>query len=355
MVERVRVGVAGTSGWANFGYLPGLAAHPGAELVAICGRDRDRAEDRARQYGIPRVFTDYREMIAAADLQALIVVTPDDLHHPIVMDALAAGLHVLCEKPLALTTAQAREMYAAAEAAGVRHMVNFTYRWYPGFLHLRDLLAEGYVGRPYHCDLRFLAGYARDTRYLWRYDRRRAHGVLGDLGSHMIDLARWCLGDIARVSARLGVAIAREGADGATLDPANDHAALTVEFRDGSQGVIQASAVVLMDGQWQEVAVHGERGTLAATASLEAAGVRGARGDEREARPLAIPDALWGDLPPTSSPLALVQHAMGPRAFIDAILADRPASPSFYDGLKALEVVEAALISDREGRWVTLD
>src|SRR5688572_3532107 len=131
MAERVRIGVIGTSGWADFGHLPGLKAHPGAELVAICGRDRDSGEGMARTYDIPRVFTDYRDLIARGDLQALVVVTPDDLHHPIVMEALAAGVHVLCEKPLALTVDQAREMYDAAEAAGVRHLVNFSYRWFP--------------------------------------------------------------------------------------------------------------------------------------------------------------------------------------------------------------------------------
>jgi predicted dehydrogenase len=114
MAERVRIGVVGTSGWADFGHLPGLKAHPGAELAAICGRDRARAEEIAEKYGIPHVFTDYRELIAQGGLDALVVLTPDDLHHPVVMDALAARLHVLCEKPLALTAGQAREMHTAA-------------------------------------------------------------------------------------------------------------------------------------------------------------------------------------------------------------------------------------------------
>lgn len=359
MAERVRVGVVGTSGWANLGYLPGLRAHPSAELVAICGRDRDRAEERARQYGIPRVFTDYREMIAAADLQALIVVAPDDLHHPIVMDALGARLHVLCEKPLALTAAQAREMYAAAEAAGVRHLVHFSYRWFPPAIHLRDLLAAGYVGRPYHCNLRYFMGYAHDPGYRWRFDRRRAHGALGDLGVHMIDLARWCLGDIARVSARLGVAVAREGVGGQPLEPANDSAALTVEFRDGAVGVIHVSAVAhtgagFADMQRQEVEIHGDAGTLTLALTLGGGEVRGARRDEPRLRPLPVPDALWGEVDPARPLDVFTRHPAGARAFIDAILTGQPATPSFYDGLKAQEVVEAALMSDREGRFSTV-
>ena len=360
MAERVRVGVVGTSGWTNLAYLPGLTAHPGAELAAICGRDRARAEERARQYGIPRVFTDYRELIAAGDLQALAVVAPDDLHHPIVMAALGAGLHVLCEKPLALTAAQAREMYQAAEAAGVRHMVHFTNRWFPPSIHFHHLIAEGYVGRPYHCNIRYFVGYARDAAYRWRYDRRRAHGVLGDLGSHLIDLARWCVDDIARVSARLATAVTREGADGGSLDPANDIAALTVEFRDGGLGVIHTSVVahtgtVFADMYRAEVELHGDAGTLVLTLTFGGGEVRGARGDEPQLRPLPIPDALWNGVDPARPLDVFTKHSAGARAFIDAILAGQPASPSFYDGLKTQAVIDAAIASDREGRWVTLD
>ena len=115
MSEKVRVGIVGTSWWADAFHLPTLKSHPQAELAAICGRQRERAEEMARKYEVARVFTDYREMIEAGDLDALVVSTPDDSHHAITMAALDAGLHVLCEKPLALNAAHAREMYAKAE------------------------------------------------------------------------------------------------------------------------------------------------------------------------------------------------------------------------------------------------
>ena len=361
MPERVRVGVVGTSWWADLAHLPGLRDHPGAEIAAICGRNRDRAEEMARKYGIPRVYTDYRAMMERGGLQALLVLVPDDLHHPIVMDALDARLHVLCEKPLALTVGQARAMYERAEAAGVRHMINYTYRWMPPFIHLRDLIAQGYVGRCYHCELRFVAGYARDARYRWRFDRRRALGTLGDLGSHLIDLAHWYLGDMARVSAHLATAVARQGPEGdggPVLDPANDSALLAVEFRDGTQGAIHASAVAHTDGVHQEVALYGDGGTLSAFVPIVGgsgrAEIRGARAEEPELRPLPIPGELWGDVRPERPLDVLTRHSAGARAFVDAILADRPASPSFHDGLKAQEVIEAALTSHEQGRWVAV-
>jgi predicted dehydrogenase len=101
MPDQVRVGVVGTSGFTDFVHLTDLKSHPRASVTAICGRrDRQRAAELAATYDIPHIYTDYHEMLARAPLDAVIVAAPDDLHYPIVMAALDAGLHVLCEKPL---------------------------------------------------------------------------------------------------------------------------------------------------------------------------------------------------------------------------------------------------------------
>ncbi len=114
MPKPVRIGVVGTSWWAELMYLPILKCHPHAELVAVCGQNRERVEQLAQKYSVAHAFTGYREMIEKAGLHALVVSTPDDLHYPITMAALDAGLHVLCEKMLALDAAQARDMYEKA-------------------------------------------------------------------------------------------------------------------------------------------------------------------------------------------------------------------------------------------------
>src|SRR5262245_44551294 len=98
----VRVGIVGTSSWADSMYLPALTQHPQAEVVAVCGRNRERAEAFAARWKIPAVYTDYRHMITDAGLEAIIVATTNDAHYPITMAALDAGLHILCEKPLAV-------------------------------------------------------------------------------------------------------------------------------------------------------------------------------------------------------------------------------------------------------------
>jgi predicted dehydrogenase len=190
VTKPVRVGVLGTSMFAEILHLEYLAADSRAELVAICGRDQERAQVVARKYRIPRVFADWRELLDRAPLDAIVVVTPDDLHYPMAMAALERGLHVLCEKPLANTAAQARALYETAERKRVTHMTMFTTRWMPGFRHARRLVEEGYLGRLYHATFRHLGSGARQARYRWRRDASRGHGMLADFGSHKIDTAR---------------------------------------------------------------------------------------------------------------------------------------------------------------------
>lgn len=361
MANQVRIGVINTSWWADLMYLPALKSHPQAEIAAICGRNRDRAEEMARKYGIPQIFTDYREMVERGKLHALIVAAPDDLHYPMTMDALDAGLHVLCEKPLSLKAAHAREMAEKAEAAGVKHMVYFTWRWLPHYQYLRELIDNGYIGQCYHCQIRYVAGYGRAAQYGWRFDRQRSNGILGDLGSHMIDLARLYVGDIARVSAHLTTFVDRPGPDGQPLDPANDSAILHLHFKNGAQGMIQVSAMahVADREQQQQIVLHGEAGTLEADFTFDAPSeIRGARHDEERFNILPVPDHLWGEvkrsMPFDELKELFVKQPVGVRQFIDAIIEDRPVSPNFYDGLKAQEVIDAAIESDRSGCWVSL-
>jgi len=365
MSEKVRVGVIGTSWWADLMHLPSLKSHSGAQIAAICGRNRERAGEMAGKYDIPRVFVDYREMIFHADLDAVVIATPPDLHYPMVMAALDAGLHVMCEKPLALNAHQARQMYEMAEAAGVVHMIHFTWRWVPYFQYMKTLIDGGAIGRCFHCHIRYLAGHGRRGRYQWNWDRTRANGVLGGFGSHMIDLARWYVGDTARVSAHVGVFVDRPGPEGGPLDPANDSAALLLQFENGAQGMIHVSAVAHTADRNAEqyVALHGEAGTIEVDTVLggaeECVLISGARSDQGRFETLPVPDDLWVDVDRSDIwsslfPGVFLRQSVGDRLFVDAILEGRPPSPSFYDGLKAQEVIDAAIESHHSGTWVSL-
>jgi predicted dehydrogenase len=365
MDSKLRVGLIGTSWYDDLLHLPALKSHLRAEVTAICGRNRERAEEMARKFDIPHVFTDYREMIDAKVMDAVVIASPDDMHYPMTMYALEAGLHVLCEKPVAMDAEQARTMYEKAEAAGVKHMVMYTWHWMPHFQWVRDLAADGYIGKCYQAHFSYLAGFSRDPQYSWRFDGQRANGVLGDLGSHMIEMARWYLGDIAKVSGQLSTFVQRPGPDGGRLVPANDAAIVSVEFVSGTQGIIQLSAVAHVGERdtIQQITLYGEKGTLDVTVNFggseAGARIRGQRSDETTFTTLNLPESAWGDADGTQGFLPQIlelftKQPVGDRLFIDSILNDKPASPNLYDGLKVQECIDGALESYKTGRWVSL-
>jgi len=360
MSQQVRVGVIGTSWWTDMMHLPAIKSHPHAELVAICGRNQNRANEIAGKYGGPDTMSDYRKMIQEYSLDATIISSPDELHYEMTMAALEAGLHVLCEKPLAMNAGQAWEMYQKAESAGVKHMAYFTNRWMPFYQYLRDLIRQGFLGHIYHCEFRFPMGHGRSEEYRWRFDKKRANGVLGDLGSHMVDMARYLVGDITSVSANLGFFVDRPGADGGVIDPANDSALMLIQFANGAHGTIQTSAVIHTANLGsQQIKLYGEAGSLELDVVYfgPEAGVviRAASSQDEQFQTLNVPISYWGDAESFNTTAYFTKNSVGTRLFIDAILEDRPVEPNFYDGFKAQQVIDAALASHEGGCAVKID
>jgi predicted dehydrogenase len=359
MAEQVRVGMIGTSWWADMVHLPTLKSHPQALIAAICGRNQERAEEMAKKYEIPVVYTDYRQMIEKGDLQAVVVATPDDMHYPMVINALDAGLHVVCEKPLASNVAQAREMYEKAEAVGVKHMIYFTNRWMPHFRYIRELIDDGFIGRLFSSHFHVFARYGGQLTG-WRFDNRRGSGILGDLGSHLIDRAQWYIGDITKVSASLGT-FTDLADDNRNSEPANNSALLTIEFANGGHGTIHANGVAHVGNraQQQNIVLHGDLGTLESTFSFTGEEIRAGRSGEQDLNTLSTPDSFWGEVDRSQPFIAQTietfsKQPIGNRLFIDAILEDKPISPNFYDGLKVQKVIDAAIESHQSGRWVSV-
>ena len=359
MRHHVNIGMIGTSWYADRMHLPAMKSHPRANLVAICGRDQVRAQELAGKYEIANVFADYRDLLRLPDLDAVVIAVPDDLHFPITMAALESGLHVLCEKPLAFSLPQAEMMLAKAESAGVRHMTYFTWRWVPHIRYLCQLVEQGYIGKCYDAQFHYVGSYARQSGYQWKWDRRHGLGVLGDLGSHMIDLARLLVGEITQVQASLSVRVDKPSADGASYEAANDSASLTARFADGATGTIFLSAVADLGdlGQEHRIVLYGDNGTLEAYADASTQTVRGLRKGGSEFRTLPVPESILLGIDQKASlwreqfARLFTEQSVGTRLFIDGIVDDRPVSPSFYDGMKAQAVIEAAFESDRSGCW----
>jgi predicted dehydrogenase len=360
MTEKVRVGIIGTSWWTEMMFLSSFKSHSSAEILAICGRNRNRAEEMAKKYDIPQVFTDYRTLLEQDNLDAVVVATPDDLHFPMTMDALDAGLHVLCEKPMALNAQHAREMYDKAEAVGVKHMVLFTWRWQPHFRYLKQLVDDGYIGRCYQAQFSFVGGFGRHSEYHWRYDGQRSNGVVSDLGAHMIDFARWYVGDIRKVSAHLATFVDRPGADGQPSIPTNESAFVTLQFDNEAQAMVHASVLAHQGDRAASISIrlHGDAGTLEAEQILfgaeAGAVIRGARQGEEQFGLLTVPENLAKNLDGNDIFDPYKKQAVGPRLFIDAIINEQPMTPNFYDGLKVQEVIDAAIEAHRKECWVSL-
>jgi predicted dehydrogenase len=362
MERRVDVGMIGTSWYADRMHLPALKSHDRARIVAICGRNQVRAGEMAAKYAIPRVFSDYRELLRLTGLDAVVIAVPDDLHFPIAMAALDAGLHVLCEKPLALSLRQAEMMQAKAEAAGVKNMTYFTWRWVPHIRHLCRLVDEGYIGRCYDAQFHYSGSYARESGYRWKWDRAHGLGVLGDLGSHMIDLSRVLVGEIAEVQASLSVRVDKPAPDGAPYEPANDSASLMARFANGATGTFFLTAVADLGelGQEHRIVLYGDRGTLEAYADASIQTVRGMHDGGSEMETLRVPESILqgvdqrGSLWREQFPQVFTQQPVGTRLFIDSIVGDNPVSPSFNDGAKAQAVIEAAFESDASGCWAAV-
>ncbi len=360
----IRVGVVGTSLWADSMYLPALANDPLAEVVAVCGRDPERTRAFAFRWNIPHFYTDYRALIAAGNLDALIIATSNDSHHPIALAALDAGLHVLCEKPLALNHGQALEMVEKARATGLKNMVPFTYRYMPTSVYLKQLIDDGYIGKPYHLNLRYYADYGRDAKYQWVFDNRVAGaGVIADLGPHWFHLARWFFGEIAGLSCTLADLVKRPDApDGHPYERADDTAVVTMRFASGAVGTFMLSTVAWEGtkfGQTQHMEFHGSDGTLYSTVDWDALqNVRGVKAGERTgAQLLPIPDALWGNarrdtVHNTYRDVFRQQEHMA-REFVRAVAEDKPVYPDFAEGVRVQQLIDAAVASAQSGScWI---
>lgn len=358
----VRVGIVGPGWWSETMFVPALHAHPAADLVAVCGRDAGRTRTFAEANSIPLAFTDVDEMCASGEIDAVVISTVNKTHHPMTMAALGHGIHVLCEKPLAMNPAEADEMAAKAAETGLVCMVPFTYRFMPTSQYVKRLVDDGFVGRPYLVNLRYYAAFARDGTYAWRFDLDEAgSGVLGDIGSHWIDMARWLVGDVDAVTCTLTRHIERDPRpDGAPYVQADDGANILVEFANGAHGVIVVSAVCWGDppfGQIHEIDIHGSDGTVRAVNDWNAQqDVRGARaGDEIAAMP--IPDDIWGDVRrdvvgDTYRDVFRTTDVLA-RGWVSAIAAGRNhVDPGFDDGAAVQRILTACQRSADEGRRV---
>ncbi|GHG11638.1 Gfo/Idh/MocA family protein [Streptomyces hydrogenans] len=286
MVGYAFMGAAHSQGWRNVSRVFDLPLRP--VLAAIAGRDAGAVRDAARRHGWAAAETDWRALIARDDVQLVDICTPGDSHAEIAIAALEAGKHVLCEKPLANSVAEAEAMATAAEAARARGqvaMVGFNYRRVPALSYARRLIAEGRLGALRHVRVSYLQDWLVDPDFplTWRLEREHAgSGALGDLGAHIVDLAQYLAGEpVTGVSAqtetfvrerpRLTTAaagLAAPSGQGAAVVPrgpvtVDDAVVFTGRLASGALAAFEASRMASGRKNQLRLEINGERGSLA--------------------------------------------------------------------------------------------
>jgi predicted dehydrogenase len=352
----IGVAIIGSGGIGLANHLPGFALCPDTKVVALCDSDAAVLARASERTGISTTYTDYRELLRREDVHAVVVATPNAFHAPIVLAAIAAGKHVLCEKPLAMSLEEGKAMLRAADAAGLRHMTAFTYRFVPAMQYMAHLVHRGQIGTPYHFRAaRFQDWGDRDLG--WRQIQKlAATGELGDMLSHRIDYGHLLIGRIERVVAQLRRFIdVRQG----KLSDLDDWAAILADFEKSVTGVLESTKLATGRGEGHRgldlCEVNGSEGSIAYTTQKPLQIQIGKKGDT-DLQTVSVPEQflVWPGSPRdprAGDPLVTFRYDQN-FEFIDAIRNQRPCRPSFVEGVRAQAVIEAALKSSKERCWV---
>ncbi|GAC1508627.1 MAG: Gfo/Idh/MocA family oxidoreductase [Ktedonobacteraceae bacterium] len=364
--SRVGVGVIGLGGISTTVHLPGLQLCPQAEIVALCDSDLERLKRAAQQYHVTNTFTEYERLLAHPGLDAVVIATPTLLHAPIALAAIAAGKHVLVEKQLAMSYAEAVQMHTAALQAGVRHMTAFTYRFVPAMRYLRHVVAQGAIGLSRHLRVARLQEFP-EINLGWRQQRALAgSGEVGDMGAHRIDFCHDVIGPIARVVGLTRTfAPLRAGRDGERI-PADveDSALFIAEFADGvgvEQGTVASFDLSKVaqgrdkGGQGlDEFEIYGTEGTVIYHLHRPHEVLIGHANSPLETRQVPREMLVYPGSPrdPAIGDPTVTFRYDQDFAFIQAILGGEQHIPTFYDGMRCQAVIDSVLQSAHERRWV---
>lgn len=358
----LRIGAVGT-GFGAAVQVPAFQAVAGIEVVAIAARHQAGADAAAARLGVPLAFEGFEAMIASADVDAVYVGSPPSMHREIVVLACEHRKHVLCEKPVGVSAADASVMTDSVSSANAVGMVNFEFRYRPARRFLGDLLRDGIIGAPRSIHIVNSSGFLDNPRRGWNWWSvgRAGGGLVEAAGSHLLDAAVQWLGPISAVQASLHTAIDRR-LDAETGEfravETDDSFTLTLDLESGAWGTIMGSGVML--GQpGTSVEIHGDQGVLRLTEPFTAAGR--IEGDHAETQIRVWRAGQRGDVVAIPPDLEQDGSDYEPRLRLSALLARDFAAavggrtqqyPSMADGLRIRKVLDAVHESSLTGRRV---
>ncbi|HEY4203009.1 MAG TPA: Gfo/Idh/MocA family oxidoreductase [Devosiaceae bacterium] len=341
----MRLLILGTGGMANQ-HAKHFAAIEGVELVGGVDVDPKLLEAFNTTHGIANAFPSLDAALAWGEFDAVANVTPDAIHHPTTLAALAAGKHVFCEKPLATDYAKALEMTEAAEQAGLVAMVNLTYRNVAELQQARRIVQSGEIGKVKHVEASYLQSWLvskawgdwrTEAKWLWRLSRKHgSNGTLGDIGIHILDFAVYGAGsDIDHVFCRLKTF---EKADGNRIGEyeldANDSFAMTLELENGALGVVHATRWATGHFNELRLRVYGEKGGVEVQHRHDWSKLLVCAGEDAET-------GTWKEV-------AVEPVETNYQRFAKAVKEGRTMEPSFRHATNLQKVLDLAAVTDQQ-------
>jgi predicted dehydrogenase len=356
--SKPRVGIIGLGFGAQV-HLPAFQSE-GWEAVALCSRHRDKAQKVADAAGVESVYTDPLELLRRDDITAVAISTPPRTHHSLVMAALAAGKHVICEKPFAMDAREAAEMRDAAAKQQRTAMVAHEFRYAPQRRYIKQLLADGYIGRFTLCTIElFLDRYvlAEPRPLTWQAMHAEGGGLLGALGSHYVDGLRDWFGEIASVSGRL-ITLRPDVLDAATGNIAkaetDDTFSCTFNFVNGGM-VTMIASFAATPTRGTRIAVMGDEGTLLAEQPGPNPTDDGVVVASRKGAAFAqLETPAQFRVPTDARDHRLMAFRMLVKDFTKGIAQGSSPNPNFTDGWQCQRVLDAVRESSASGRTVQL-
>ncbi len=361
----LRIGLVGATpdrGWSPRAHVPAYRALAEFELTGVCTGRPETAAAAAQAFGVGFNSSDYQQFVRSPEIDVVSVSTRILLHHPISKAALEAGKHVFCEWPLTVTSAQAQELADIARQKGLRAITGLQSRFAPAFLHMKELLDQGYLGQMLSFNMTMLLPSALNPRpsyYNFTAAKSSGFGALSIACGHATDAMSWLLGGIEALSAQVSTQIKMwtppdTGEQVSVTSP--DNVSYLARLRNGAVGSVQICNTAHA-GSGFRLEVFGTGGKLAAHSlgMLELSLVRltGAKAGEREVE-IAVPDRhTWVSGLPIDGPAFNMAQLF--RRFGQAIDAGGDIAPSFADGAAVHRLLEAIDRSSGTKQWVAVE
>jgi predicted dehydrogenase len=340
-------------------------------LVGVCTSKEETAKRAVKHGGYEFGTTDYNDLLKRDDIQIINCCTPNHLHKDLLIDAIKAGKHIYCDKPMTMNVEDAEQIVEAVKDSDIVHQMTFQYRFVPAIMRAKQLIDEGLLGEIMSFRAMYLhAGYVDPDRPMsWRLNvNQGGAGALFDLGSHVLDLVRYLLGDPKEVFATTETYIKQRPVSKGSAEKADvkvdDLVIIMMKMKNGALGTVEASRIATGSNDDLKIEIHGREGAIKFELmeanwlnvyDNRAVGepIGGRKGFTRieTVQRYPSPAAFPGPKPTIGWERF---HIASMYDFLVNVVNGKPASPTFYDGLKVQEMMESALISAKDGHWVEL-